>query len=374
MIGRNEIAAIAKKYGKDITIGTLGGHSALDVCRGAKDEEFRTVVVCQKGREKTYSDYYRSRKGKGIVDEVIIVDKFPDIVNETVQQRLRKLNTIFVHSRYFWAYCDFDKIENDFRVPIFGTRQLVRKEERDEEKNQYFLLEEAGIKTPKRFADAKDIDRLVLVKVAEAARGYERAFFFANNYNDYKEKAKQLIKQKTITEEALRKAVIEEFVVGAQVNFNFFYSPLTKDIELLGTDTRRQTNIDGLLRLPADEQMKILEYEKPKYIETGHIAVTIKESLIEKAYEAAERFVKATQKHFPPGIIGPFALQGAIIAGPPKEELIVFDVSMRIPGSPGTRYTPYMNYLYGEDVSVGRRIAMEIKKAVKEKRIAEIIT
>ncbi len=374
MIPRSEIAGIAKRYGKDITIGTLGGHSALDVCRGAKDEGFRTVVVCQKGREKTYSEHYRSRKGKGIVDEVIIVDKFSDVAKETVQQRLRKLNTIFVHSRYFWVYCDFDRIENDFKVPIFGTRQLVRKEERDEEKNQYFLLVEAGIKTPKRFAEAKDIDRIVLVKVAEAERGYERAFFFANSYNDYKEKAKRLLKEKAITEEALRKAVIEEFVVGAQVNFNFFHSPLTNETELLGTDTRRQTNIDGLLRLPADEQMKLLEYEKPKYIETGHAAVTVKESLVEKAYEAASRFVKATQRHYPPGIIGPFALQGAITAGPPKEELVVFDVSMRIPGSPGTRYTPYMNYLYGEDVSAGRRIAMEIKKAVKEKRIGEIVT
>src|SRR3989338_2196651 len=326
MKAKKKIAEIAKKYGKDITIGTLGGHSALDVCRGAKDEGLRTVVVCQKGREKTYSEHYRMRKGKGIVDEVIIVDKFSDITKETVQEKLRKLNTVFAHSRYFWVYCNFDEIENRFLVPIFGTRQLVRKEERDEEKNQYFLLEEAGIKTPKRFAYAKDIDRIVLVKVAEAARGYERAFFFANSYNDYKEKAKRLVKEKTITEEALKKAVIEEFAVGAQVNFNFFYSPLTKEIELLGTDTRRQTNIDGILRLPADEQMKLLEYEKPKYIETGHVAVTIKESLIEKAYDAASRFVKATQKHYPPGIIGPFALQGAITAGPPKEELVVFDV------------------------------------------------
>ena len=139
---------------------------------------------------------------------------------------------------------------------------------------------------------------------------------------------------------------------------------------------RRQTNIDGLLRLTVQQQNEIslLPEGQPKYIETGHVAVTVKESLLEKAYDAAERFVKATQKHFSPGIIGPFALQGAITPGPPKEELVVFDVSMRIPGSPGTRYTPYMGYLYGEDVSVGRRIAMEIKKAVNEKRLHEIVT
>jgi 5-formaminoimidazole-4-carboxamide-1-(beta)-D-ribofuranosyl 5'-monophosphate synthetase len=369
MITQKEIAGTVKKYGKEITVGTLGGHSALDVCRGAKDEGLRTVVVCQKGREKTYSKYYKS-----IVDEIIIVDKFADISTEKVQEQLRKLNTVFVHNRYFWVYCNFDEIENKFLVPIFGTRQLVRKEERDEEKNQYFLLEKAGIKTPKRFSNPKDIDRLVLVKAAEAERGYERAFFFASNEAEYREKGKELVNKGAITEEGLKKARIEEFATGAAVNFNFFYSPITKELELLGTDIRRQTNIDGLLRLTAPEQNEILKHDKVKYIETGHIAVTVKESLLEKAYEAAERFVKATQKHYPPGIIGPFALQGAINAGPPKEELVVFDVSLRIPGSPGTRYTPYMNYLYGKDVSVGRRIAMEIKKAARENKLAEVVT
>lgn len=374
MIDRKEIADIAKKYGSKVTIGTLGGHSALDVCRGAKDEGLATVVVCQKGREKTYEKYYKSRQGRGIVDNVIVVEKFSDITNTEVQEKLRKLNTVFVHSRYFWVYCDFEKIENEFRVPILGTRELVRKEERDEDKNQYFLLEEAGIRTPKRFGSQKEIDRLVLVKVAEAQRTYERAFFFANSKDDYDKKAKELLKKGSITEDALKKAVIEEFVVGAQVNFNFFYSPLTKEVELLGTDMRRQTNLDGILRLPADMQLRLLESVTPKYVETGHVAVTVKESLLEKAYDAAERFVKATQKHYPPGILGAFALQGAISAEKGKEELVVFDVSMRIPGSPGTRYTPYMNYLYGKDVSVGRRIAMEVRKAIKEKKLGEIVT
>ena len=378
MIERNEIAAIVKKYGRNITIGTLGGHSALDVCRGAKDEGLKTVVVCKKGREKTYTEHYRSRKGKGIVDDVIVVNDFSDIVNQNVQEKLRKLNTIFIHSRYFWVYCDFSKIENKFKVPIFGTRELVRKEERDEEKNQYFLLDEAKIRRPKEFKNPKNIDRLVMVKVAEAARKYERAFFLAKTNAEYHKKSKELIKQKRITKEALDKAVIEEYVVGAQVNFNFFYSMLTKDIELLGTDMRRQTNIDGMLRLTAKQQMDLMsigsDYEVPKYIETGHVAITVKESLLEKAYAAAQRFVKATQDNYPPGIIGPFALQGAIIAEEGKEELVVFDVSMRIPGSPGTRYTPYMNYLYGEDVSVGRRIAMEIKKAAKGKKLGLVVT
>ena len=49
----------------------------------------------------------------------------------------------------------------------------------------------------------------------------------------------------------------------------------------MGTDTRRQTNLDGLLRLPADVQLEVLKYMQPKLIETGHIAVTTKESIID---------------------------------------------------------------------------------------------
>jgi 5-formaminoimidazole-4-carboxamide-1-(beta)-D-ribofuranosyl 5'-monophosphate synthetase len=48
-----------------------------------------------------------------------------------------------------------------------------------------------------------------------------------------------------------------------------------------------------------------------------------------------------------------------IVSGPPKD-FVVYDVSLRIPGSPGTRYTPYSAYRWGRDVSVGERIAMEV--------------
>src|SRR5207237_377834 len=151
----------------------------------------------------------------------------------------------------------------------------------------------------------------------------------------------QLVKSGKITAASLKDAVIEEFVIGPQLNLNYFYSPLQNEVELTGTDTRRQTNIDGLLRLTAPEQEAVLKYVSPQYIENGHVAVTVKESLLEKAYEAGERFVKAVGKHYPPGMIGPFGLQGAVVAGPPKEEFKVFDVSLRIPGSPGTMFTPY---------------------------------
>ena len=120
MIKRNEIQKLVKSYdGNNVSIGVLGGHSGLDVCRGAKKHGFRTIAVCQKGREKTYTKYYKTRDGKGCIDETILVDKFADITKPTVQEELRKKNTIFIHNRYFWVYFDFKDIENNFNVPIY---------------------------------------------------------------------------------------------------------------------------------------------------------------------------------------------------------------------------------------------------------------
>ncbi len=389
MITQKDIAEVLKSYDpKNITIGVLGGHSGLDVCHGAKKYGFKTVAVCQKGREKTFDKYYKTRSGgedllnpadgfqksKGCVDEVILVDKFGDIVNPEVQDKLRAMNTIFIHNRYFWVYCDFDQIEKDFRVPIFGTREMLKLEERDIEQNQYYLLQQAGIRIPKIYSSPEEIDRLVLVKVNEELRGYERAFFMASDVNDYTKKSNELLSSKIISEENLKRAVIEEFVVGAPVNLNYFYSPLTDEVELMGTDMRRQTNLDGLLRLPAIEQMEVLKYTKPRLIETGHVAVTMKESLVEKAFEIGEKFIELTKREVPPGLIGPFALQGAVAAEEGREEFVIFDVSMRIPGSPGTRFTPYSGYLYGESLSYGERIAMEIKAAANQGKLAMLLT
>ena len=375
MITQKQISKLLENYNhKSITIGVLGGHSALDVCRGAHSHGFKTVVVAQKGREKTYAKYYKRREGIGFVDDVIVVNKFSDITKKEVQEELRRRNTIFVHNRYFWVYCSFKDIENKFLVPIYGTREMVKLEERDVPKNQYFLLEKAGIRTPKIFKDPKKINKLAIVKVAEAKRGYERAFFLCSSYKDYREKSQELINKKIIKKNDLNKAVIEEYVIGAHVNFNFFYSSLNGELELMGTDTRRQTNLDGILRLPATEQLEVLRHIKPKMIETGHYAVTIKESLLEKVFEMGEKFVAATKKYHPIGIIGPFALQGAVVAEEGKEDIVIFDVSMRIPGSPGTLFTPYSGYLYGYSISYGERIGLEIKKALEMGKLDLICT
>jgi 5-formaminoimidazole-4-carboxamide-1-(beta)-D-ribofuranosyl 5'-monophosphate synthetase len=290
-------------------------------------------------------------------------------------------NVIFVPNRSFEVYLhqkyEYDEIERRMLVPFFGNRHLLRAEERAgggaaDGADQYALMERAGIRHPEAFASAQDIDRLVMVKAPHAQVSFERAFFLASSPAEYELTAARLIDEGVLTSEGLAAARIEEYALGPSVNLNFFYSPVLGELELSGTDTRRQTNLEGFRNIPP-ASFEALRGVPMRLEEAGHIAATILESMLEPAFAMGERFVAAARELSPPGVIGPFALQCVIAAGPPKE-LVCYDVSLRIPGSPGTRYTPYSAYRWGRDVSVGERIAMEIVMARDTDRLEDVLT
>lgn len=361
---------------KPIVVGVIGSHSALDICAGVKKYGFKNLVITEKGRDKTYSHYYFNKNGIGCVDESIAVDKFNELLQPSLQKKLRERNVVFIPHRSFEVYLNFDyeAIEKKFPVPMFGNRFLLKIEERGTRPNQYDILKKAKIRFPKQFNNPKTVDRLCLVKVLEQARGFERAFFIVENCQDYNRQVEKKLKNGIFTKKQIEESVIEEFIVGVHVNFHYFYSPLTKRLELMGTDTRRQTNSEGFAHLPANYQLEALKKLDIKYEEAGHIAVTVLESMLEPALILGERFVKVTQDLYSPGIIGPFALQAIITPGPPKKEIIVVDVSPRMPGSPGISATPYMKYLYGKPMSVGERIGLELQTAQKQNKLKTILT
>jgi 5-formaminoimidazole-4-carboxamide-1-(beta)-D-ribofuranosyl 5'-monophosphate synthetase len=371
-------AALARYDRAALALCTVGSHSALDVAFGARAQGLRNVVVTARGREKTYARHY-ARRGtpeRGCVDRTIELEAFADILFPEVQEQLLDANALFVPNRSFEVYLrerySYDEIERGMAVPFLGNRRLLRAEERDEADNQYALLARAGIRHPRVFESFAEIDRLVMVKAAHAQVGFERAFFLCSSPEEYRTQARRLLAVGMVTEPGLATARIEEYALGPSVNLNFFYSPILGELELLGTDTRRQTNLDGLRALPP-AQLEAARSIPVRMEEAGHIATTLTESMLERAFEFGERFVAAAREANPPGIIGPFALQSIIVAGPPKA-FVVYDVSLRIPGSPGTRYTPYSAYRWGRDISVGERIAMEVVMARDADRLAEIVT
>ena len=351
-----------------LTVCSIGSHSALDVAYGARLQGLRNLVITAKGRERTYTEYYRRREtpvARGCVDETLELEAFTDLLNDDVQERLLARNAVFVANRSFEVYLhqkfSYDQIERGMKVPFFGNRFLLRAEERNESENQYALMQRAGIRHPRQFASPPDIDRLVMVKAPHAEISFERAFFLVSSPHEFETVSAKLIAEGMLNEQGLREAMIEEYLLGPSVNLNFFYSPVLGELELMGTDTRRQTNLEGFRSVPP-AVFDHLRHIPMRMEEAGHIAATLTESMLEKAFEMGERFVTAAREANPPGVIGPFALQCIIVSGPPKE-FVCYDVSLRIPGSPGTRYTPYSAYRWGRDVSVGERIAMELVAA-----------
>jgi 5-formaminoimidazole-4-carboxamide-1-(beta)-D-ribofuranosyl 5'-monophosphate synthetase len=363
-----------------LTLCSIGSHSALDVASGARAQGLRNLIVTAKGREKTYTRYFlreESPVGRGCVDGVLELQNFPEILNEDVQHRLFEQNVIFVANRSFEVYLhqefEYDEIERRMLVPFFGNRHLLRAEEREPgSTDQYALMRAAAIRHPRRFASPDDIDRLVMVKAPHARVSFERAFFLASSPEEYRATADHLMDEGILSAAGLASARIEEYVLGPSVNLNFFYSPILGELELSGTDTRRQTNLEGFRSIPP-AALEAVRGITMRLEEVGHIATTVVESMLEPAFEMGERFVQAAREAQPPGVIGPFALQCIVAAGPPKE-LVCYDVSLRVPGSPGTRFTPYSAYRWGRDVSVGERIAMEVVMARDTKRLQDVLT
>jgi 5-formaminoimidazole-4-carboxamide-1-(beta)-D-ribofuranosyl 5'-monophosphate synthetase len=329
------------------------------------------VIVCEKGRERLYTVY-----NKHLYDNVIVLDKFSDMIQDEVQSKLQELDTLWIPNRSFSVYIGYDKIERDFKIPIYGNRGILRVEERGTLNDQYWLLKESGIRIPESFTP-DTIDRLAIIKIQQKDRPLERAFFYAHSPADFEKNSQSMIKQGLITEDDLKQATIEEFVIAPRFNANFqayAMSDIFGFLDLVGFEDRIQTSLGGLLNLPASEQLKI-DFTVVNE-EVGHKGVTMRESKKPLVYEAAEKLLLGVKEHFPPRMIGLFSLQGALTE---HSEFIVFDLSPRVPGAPCIGPTsPEMRRLslkFGTAIQSPLDLCMiDIIKAIEQDRLSEATT
>ena len=387
MIPRSVVQDALARYDTGrLTVGALGSHSALDVADGAADEGLRTLVVAQQGREATYARYFKAHRDaqgrllRGAVDECLVLPKFGDVMQDQWQERLLSQSAIWVPNRSFTVYCGIDNVEDKWRVPVFGNRAMLRTEERTEQRDYYWLLEKAGLPFPEKIDRPEDIRELAIVKLHHAKKKLERGFFTAASHEEYREKAGELLRQGVIDQESLDKARIERYVIGPVFNFNFFHSPLAErlgeePVELLGVDWRFESSLDGHVRLPAEQQLRLHGKQRiPEMTVVGHNTATVRESLLESAFELAEKFVKAAREHYAPGVIGPFCLQTCVDK---DMRFYIYDVAPRIGGGTNVHVGvghPYGNATWRKPTSTGRRIAMEIKRAAEMGRLADVVT
>lgn len=360
MITKEEISQLISRYDlKRLAIGTIGSHSALNIFKGAKEERFRTVCIC---KEKDLIVY----KKFPLVDEFLIVEDFTEILRDDVQKRLRKLNTVIVPHGSFTAYLGTEELTDRFYVPMFGNRQLLHWEANREKQAEW--LRKAGLKLPKTFKSPEEINCLVIAKLPGARGG--KGYFLANSPETFNKKVKEMVSRGLLKKEDIKRIHLQEYVLGVNVYPHYFSSIINDDVEFFGVDKRYESTVDAIGRVPASEQLEIDVI--PTYTIVGNFPLTLRESVLPELLRMGDNVQDKAKNLAPPGIIGPFCLETVVTD---NLEIYTFEISARIVAGTnvGIGTSPYAYLKYGEKMYTGRRIALEIKEALKKKRIQDIV-
>ncbi len=342
------------------TIATLGSHCSLQVLKGAHDEGLGTLLVCERRRERLYRRF-------PFIDTILPVDSFRAILDDSTQRTLHAHNSVLIPHGTLIAQMSSDEIES-IKTPIFGNKWILRWESDRNMKED--LMKRAHLKVPSPVLTPDDINGATIVKRQGAAGG--KGYFIAMNKDDYNTKRQALIRDGVIS--ADEQLYIQEYASGVLAYLQFFYSPLLDDIEFFGADQRHESDIEGLARVPAKEQISGGGIsDVPSFNVIGNSPIVLRESLLDEAYAMGERFVKAARDAVPPGMNGPFCIEGVYDE---NAQFTSFEFSARIVA--GTNIymdgSPYYSLLYGESMSMGRRIAREIKQAAESEKIDMVTT
>ena len=338
-------------------IATLGSHCALQVLKGAKDEGLKTILVCEKKREKLYRRF-------SFIDELILVDSFAEILEHKHQSILEQNDAILIPHGTLIAQMSSEEIES-IKTPIFGNKWILRWESDRIMKEK--LMREAKLPVPKSVLDSKDINKLVIVKRQGAAGG--KGYFLAANQEDYNKKRNQLILQGVISKEET--LYIQEYAAGVLAYLQFFYSPLKEELEFFGADQRHESDIEGIARIPSEQQLK--SNKVPSFNVIGNSPIVLRESLLDDVYAMGDNFVDAAKRLVAPGMNGPFCIEGVYDE---NAKFTSFEFSARIVA--GTNIymdgSPYYSLLFNEPMSMGKRIAREVKTAKETNQLDKITT
>jgi 5-formaminoimidazole-4-carboxamide-1-(beta)-D-ribofuranosyl 5'-monophosphate synthetase len=329
-------------------ISTIGSHSALQILFGAKQEGLNTKIYCLKGRQKIYENYNVSK-------HIVLLNSYEELLEVQPDS-----NEIFIPHGTLIAMLGEKAAE--VSLPVFGNRKSMLWE-MNREKN-HKLLETAGIRTPNSYK-IDDIDRLCIVKFPGAKGG--DGYFLCSSASEYEEKLKGLINQSKIKKEEAFAAQIQEYIAGVTMYPHYFNSIIYERVEMLGIDRRYETNADALGRLSQEKLDIGISYKV-----VGNQPLIIRESLLPKIIEYGENLLIASKELFSPGLIGPYCIELAIT----PDEIIAFEFTSRIVAGTSLYIngSPYSKILFNEEMSMARRIAREIKMALGQRRLDELIS
>lgn len=324
------------------TIATLGSHSALQILKGAHDEGFKTLVI---SLNKQISFYKRFP----FIDEIVGVNTFSEFPE--IEKKLKDKKIIVIPHGSFIAYLGIEG-NKKMTLSYFGNKKVLDFEFDRNKQGEW--LKKSGINTPEEYKNIEDVEFPVILKSYGAAGG--KGYFLINNHRDLVEKIK-LFKN--------NKFIIQQYIVGVPLYIHYFYSPLTKTLEILSMDRRYETNVDALGR--------ILFNVEPSYVVVGNSPLVLRESMLPEAYEMGEKVVKKSRELInSQGLFGPFCLETIIT---PDQKFYVIEISARIVAGTNLfiKGSSYSDLLYREPMSTGRRIAREIKIAIEENKLNLIL-
>lgn len=328
----------------DYTIATLGSHSALQILKGAYDEGFKTLLITTPDRTSFYKRFY-------FIQNILEIPKFADF--PAYEKNMQKDKIILIPHGSFVAYLGIEGNQK-ISLPYFGSRTVLEWEASRDQQEKWLRF--AGLILPKQGRDIKKLTFPILIKTFGAAGG--QGYVYVANQKEFK---------KRISAFKNKRYILQEYIVGVTCYLQYFYSPITKKIELLGIDRRYETNVDGLGRLPASDRIIA-----PSYVVVGNSPLVIRESLLPKVYEMGEAIIYASKKLIDAkGIYGPFCLETIIT---PDQKFYTIEISTRIVAGSNmfVQGSPYSALLYDEPMSTGRRIAREIKIALQKKQLQKI--
>ncbi len=340
-----------------VSIATLGSHCSLQVLKGAKDEGLKTILICEKKRERLYRRF-------SFIDELILVDSFAETLDSKCSSILEKNDAVLIPHGTLIAQMSSSEIES-IKNPVFGNKNILRWESDRTLKEK--LMVESKLDVPKSIPSPKEINTLVIAKRHGAAGG--KGYFLATNESEYNKKRDMLVDQGMIKGDD--DLYIQEYCSGVLAYLQYFYSPLKEELEFFGIDKRHESDIEGLARIPAKEQLGIEKNQSFNVI--GNSPMVLRESLLDKVYAMGDNFVEASKRLVSPGMNGPFCIEGVYDE---NANFKSFEFSARIVA--GTNIymngSPYSTLIFDEPMSMGRRIAREIKSANETNQLDKVIT
>lgn len=344
---REKIHELLSSYDKKkIQIATICSHTALQIFHGARSEGIKTIGICTENRKKVYEAF-----PLGCPDEFLVVDDLRDIPSEELVEK----NAVLVPHGSLVEYTG-DKI-GSLKVPMMGNRESLSWEK--DRLKMFEWMKAAGLQVPATLEPDK-IDRPCVVKLSGAKGG--RGYRVVSTPDEFYEHFEGM------------NVMVQEYLIGVRAYPHYFYSPLSREgfrasegrVELLGVDRRFESNIDEAYRT----EQAGLSFS-PSFTVVGNELLVMRESLLEDIMGMGKSVVEAADRLFG-GIPGPFCLETVVDE---NLQFFVFEVSARIVA--GTNIypngSPYTAFQYNEPMSMGRRIARELKLAAKSGKLQKII-